>query len=110
MILNPNTKKAKGYIRWFDSLQDSKTIYTAYRKPSQEKIRHWERIKAKCEKAGGYNLTVLGHNSSYFSTAFCLQVRYGDDIVIWLVINTYANVYYIPYKKIVGNVIYYNFD
>ena len=63
------TKKIKEiYERYLDS--DTYDLFDAYGRPSERKREAWKECKALCEKMGGTDLRIIGHNSSFFSAGF----------------------------------------
>lgn len=76
---------------WHLSKHPCRTLYDAYKNPSQFKIQAYDKIRSECYAENGYDLTVLGANSSFFSVAY--KRPNPDTGVIELVYHTHANKY-----------------
>lgn len=78
------------YQRWLNSTEN--TIYKAYSRPSIYKVRAFERCEDIRDEFDGYNLRIVGHNSSQFSAAFTTDT---DFYVI-----TKDNIYRMPLSEV----------
>ena len=45
-------------------------IYSAYDRPSREKVQAWEYCKNVCNEVGGYDLVISSKNTFRFSAVF----------------------------------------
>lgn len=46
------------------------SIHDAYKNPSEDKVKSYNAIKARCYREGGYDLTVRGHSPYYYTTMY----------------------------------------
>ena len=63
------TKEQEYYFNLFIKSKP-KTLKDVYKKPSVQKRRIWEAIKAGCDYISGFHLTVLTHNAQFFTAAY----------------------------------------
>ena len=91
-FLNYETKRAKRYLTMYDWSTDE-DIYDAYKKPSDSKVSSFRNIKATMRDVDGYDMKITGAGSDYYSCAYKVKVDEGE----FLVYETYANRYLIPY-------------
>lgn len=78
------------YQRWLNSTEN--TIYKAYGRPSVHKVRAFERCEDIRDEFDGYNLRIVGHNTSQFTAAFT-----SDDTFY---VITKQNIYRMPLQEV----------
>lgn len=64
---------SKKYMEYISN--DSKSIYEAYKNPSEAKRNAWKYCQMMCDTYNGYGLSVIGNNNFVFSAGF----RFIDD-------------------------------
>ena len=83
------TKKQKQMLNSYVN-SNIRTIYEAYREPSNNKLKAYEYCKADMVAHNGFDFRITGVSSHYFSCAY----RYIDtDGNTRLVYHTHANRY-----------------
>lgn len=91
------TNKLKDYyIKQYDYYYYNNykpTIYHAYQKPSYSKLKAYNEIKQDYYNNKGYQFTLLGHNSSFFTCGYLIDI----EDKTYLIIETYCNTYKILY-------------
>ena len=91
--VNPNTQKAAEIIRtWNYYKNDHRTIFDAYDRPSQIKIRTAEEIENRAKATAGYNwdFSVAGAGSFQYSTVYSFTDEQERTHIIK---DTHANTY-----------------
>ena len=84
-------KKARSYINQYDRIYVPVTLDDVYKSYSAEKLRAWGCCQRICDSMNGRHLTVLSHNSNFFTAAF--EYTHPDTGVLMLHVETYANSY-----------------
>lgn len=91
--LNKDTKKAQGFIWAYHQaiIKKCRTIYDAYRMPSDVKVKTYNDIVERCYEMGGTNLHVISHGCQFYSTAY----QVASDLIVDTPFQTYRirNVY-----------------
>lgn len=93
-FLNYETKRAKRYLTMYN-LSTKEDIFQAYGKPSDSKVTSFRNIKATMKDVSGYDMRIAAAGSDYYSCAYKVKVDEGE----YLVYETYANRYLIPYSS-----------
>ena len=86
------TQKAQGIIWDYENAQRRPmTIWSAYNRPSEIKVRTYEAIMERAHSTNGYNhdLTVSGANSMSYSTVY----SYTENGTTYIVKDTKSNTY-----------------
>ena len=85
--LNKNTKKAQGFIWAYHRaiIDRCRTIYDAYRMPSDEKVKTYNDIAERCYEMNGTNLHVISHGCQFYSTAY----QVASDLIVDTKYQTY---------------------
>lgn len=86
------TQKAQGIIWDYEHAQrNPKTIWQAYGRPSEIKVRTYNAIMERAHNTSGYNhdLSVSGAGSHNYSTVY----SYTENGVTYIVKDTKANTY-----------------
>lgn len=84
-------KKARSYVNQYSRIFFPLTLDDVYKSYSVAKLNSWEYCQRKCDKMNGRRLTVLSHNSNFFTAAF--EYTHPDTGVLMLHVETYANSY-----------------
>lgn len=84
-------KKARSYVNQYSRIYIPLTLDDVYNSYSVAKLHAWEYCQRKCDKMNGRRLTVLSHNSNFFTAAF--EYTHHDTGVLMLHVETYANSY-----------------
>lgn len=82
-------RKMRYYANRFNESRDS--IWTAYGRPSDYKVKAYERL---CEIANGGDCRVLGHNCNVFTTGMYTTDKETGELLFR--VDTRDNVYTIP--------------
>lgn len=93
-VLNPNTKKAQGFI-WSSQRYKGENVYDCYETPSQAKIgidEYWQRF---CSEIGGYSYHIPSRTYMQFSVTFLADI----DNQLYIFYITKAHNYMIPFNK-----------
>ena len=84
-------KKARSYVNQYSRIYIPLTLDDVYNSYSVAKLNAWEYCQRKCDNMNGRRLTVLSHNSNFFTAAF--EYTHPDTGVFMLHVETYANSY-----------------
>lgn len=84
-------KKARSYVNQYSRIDIPLTLDDVYKSYSAEKRRVWGCCQRICDRMNGRRLTVLSHNSQFFTAAF--EYTHPDTGVLMLHVETYANSY-----------------
>lgn len=84
-------KKARYYVNKYERIYNPLTLDDVYKSYSAAKCGAWEYCRYKCERMNGRRLTVLSHNSNFFTAAF--EYTHPDTGVLMLHVETYKNSY-----------------
>lgn len=84
-------KKARSYVNQYARIYYPLTLDDVYKSYSVAKLQAWEYCQRMCDKMNGRRLTVLSHNSNFFTAAFEYTHPYTG--VLMLHVETYANSY-----------------
>lgn len=84
-------KKARSYVNQYNRTYFPLTLDDVYKSYSVAKLHAWEYCQRKCDSMNGRRLTVLSHNSHFFTAAF--EYTHPDTGVLMLHVETYANSY-----------------
>ena len=84
-------KKARSYVNQYDRIYNPVTLDDVYNTYSVAKRNAWEYCQRKCESMNGRRLTVLSHNSNFFTAAF--EYTHPGTGVLMLHVETYTNSY-----------------
>lgn len=84
-------KKARSYVNQYSRIYIPLTLDDVYKSYSVAKLHAWEYCQRKCDKMNGRRLTVLSHNSNFFTAAF--EYTHPDTRALMLHVETYANSY-----------------
>lgn len=84
-------KKARSYVNQYERIYIPLTLDDVYKSYSVAKLHAWEYCQRMCDKMNGRRLTVLSHNSNFFTAAF--EYTHPDTGVFMLHVETYANSY-----------------
>lgn len=84
-------EKARYYVNKYERIYNPLTLDDVYKSYSAAKRGAWEYCQRKCERLNGRRLTVLSHNSNFFTAAF--EYTHPDTGVLMLHAETYANSY-----------------
>lgn len=84
-------KKARSYVNQYNRTYFPLTLDDIYKSYSVAKLHAWEYCQRKCDSMKGRRLTVLSHNSNFFTAAF--EYTHPDTGVLMLHVETYANSY-----------------
>ena len=88
----------KRFISWYKQYQDSNatSLSDVYGRYSTDKEIEYEKIRTKYRnKYTNYEIRILGHNSSYYTTgAICYDDTYG-----YFIVETYASTYICGYEN-----------
>ena len=90
--VNPNTQRAAEIVSTWNHYKNAhRTIWDAYGRPSNAKIRTCEEIQNRARNTAGYNgdFSVAGAGSSFYSTVY----SFTDDAGTHVIKDTYANTY-----------------
>lgn len=68
--INVNSKKGFNYKMAFGSFRACEDIFTAYGRPSYNKVKAWETCKEICKKEKGWGLRIIAYNTCQFTAAF----------------------------------------
>lgn len=82
-------KKARSYVNQYSRIYIPLTLDDVYNSYSVAKLNAWEYCQRKCDNMNGRRLTVLSHNSNFFTAAF--EYTHPDTGVLMLHVETYAN-------------------
>ena len=78
-------------------MSDEYDIYDAYKRPSKEKVKAWDRCREAKFNAEGRNLKVICHNTFSFSAGYIAEYPDADGVLIdHFVYITPYNTKYIP--------------
>ena len=84
-------KKARSYVNKYERILTPLSLDDVYKSYSAEKLRVWGCCQRICDRMNGRRLTVLSHNSNFFTAAF--EYTHPDTGVLMLHVETYANSY-----------------
>ena len=68
--LNPNTKKAKGFVHSYASAKAGSTLYSVYKSCSSKKEKAWKYCLQDMEDHDGYDMRITGHSCDIFTCAY----------------------------------------
>ena len=84
-------KKARSYVNKYERIFTPLSLDDVYKSYSVAKLHAWEYCQRICYEMNGRRLTVLSHNSNFFTAAF--EYTHPDTGVLMLHVETYANCY-----------------
>ena len=84
-------KKARSYVNQYDRIYNPLKLDDVYKSYSLAKLHAWEHCQRMCDNMNGRRLTVLSHNSNFFTAAF--EYTHPDTGVLMLHVETAYNSY-----------------
>lgn len=84
-------KKARSFVNQYDRIYNPLTLDDVYKSYSAAKRHAWDYCYRICYSMNGRRLTVLSHNSNFFTAAF--EYTHPDTGVLMLHVETAYNCY-----------------
>lgn len=95
--VNPSTKQGSRMIRKYVLTTKGDSIFTAYKRPSTNKVVAFREISKEMIRVNGFGMRITGAGSEIFSCAYRVKDKDGN---IYLIYHTPTNRFAIQYKSL----------